>query len=102
MSYKIALSERKSGLLAYKEVVLIKENQWFLDNVNIIIDGKVIKKIRFAEGEVIYTKGIGKAIVLDYLTKMIDTAKDKKPKKRKSNKKAAQKSAVSFMQEMGL
>ena len=82
--------------------MLIKENQWFLDNVNVIIDGKVIKKIRFDEGEIKYVEGIGKAIVRDYLTKVFEKVKDKKPKKKKANKKAANKAAVDLMQEMGL
>jgi len=102
----IALNNIALGELSYQEVISVIEDKSYLSNVNIVLGSKILKKIRFAEKELIYQKGIGKQFVMDYIEQMF--AKDrkrasvKKKKKARTDKKTVNKAAVDLMNEMGL
>ena len=53
--------------ISYREVIRYYRDAYYLVNVNIILGNKVVKKIRFEEGERKYSKGIGKKICETYL-----------------------------------
>jgi len=102
----IALNNIALGALSYQEVISIIEDKPYLSNVNIVLGSKTLKKIRFAEKELIYKKGMGKQIVMDYIEQMFaedrKRASVKKRKKSRTNKKTVNKAAVDLMNEMGL
>ena len=92
---------------AFREVVTMDEGNLYLENVNVLFGTKIIKKIRFAEGEKPYVKGMGKEIAIDYLKNMfVKYIKDEKPNektiKTKVNHRAADKTAKNLFSEIGI
>ena len=102
----IALNNVELGSMYYQEVIGVIDEKAYLLNVNIVLGNKTLKKIRFAEKELAYEKGMGKQIVMDFLLQMfIESEKKASVKKRpkvKRSKKAVHKAAVDLMSDMGL
>ena len=110
MKTLLALNAIKLGSLSFREVVAYENGECYLDNVNIILNNKIIKKLRYEAGEKPYVESMGKSLVEDYFLSLIqnddgvsvDKKKKRKSKVVKGNKKVRAKAAVDLMKEFGL
>ena len=78
----------------YREVLMVEKGNIFLQNVNIIFNSKIIKKVRFGTYEMPYTEGMGKEIAIDYLKGVYNKKNDKTRKKRKTSASNVHKDAI--------
>jgi hypothetical protein len=94
--------------LSYREVVIEDNDRFYLENVNILIGRKIIKKIRFKPGEKPYVTGMGKDIAIQYLRDTLIDEKNQNDQKsdskkyEKVNEEAAMKAASDLFTEIGL
>ena len=97
--------------VTYKNIQIqeVTENigtKTYLMNINLLLNGKVIKKFRFKKGEKLYEQGTGEQFMTDVLTNILKDAFSKKDKKRtkkqKINKQAAEKAAKEFLNNINL
>ncbi|RLD43962.1 MAG: hypothetical protein DRI86_08675 [Bacteroidetes bacterium] len=107
MKTVLALNSVVLGSISYREVLVYENGLCYLENVNVLINNKIVKKVRFEYGEKIYEESLGKEIVEEYIFDLISNAEEKpnvkKRKKRKAtNKKSKNKAAMDLMSELGL
>lgn len=110
MTDKTTIACKKVSLetLAYREVISVDKDNFYLDNVNILLGRKIIKKIRFQPGEKPYEKGMGKDIAIQYLRDTLSSGNNKNNKEsenqndEKVNPEAACKAAKDLFTEIGL
>jgi hypothetical protein len=89
------------NLIAYREVITLDCDKYYLNNVNILLGRKVIKKIRFKDREKPYISGMGKDIAIQYLKEQLtEVKKGKKPKT--TSKIVVEKAAENLFEELGL
>ncbi len=102
----IATKKTQIDLLSYQEVAAFEGDNFYLTNVNILLGRKIVKKIRFAENERPYVKGMGKDIAIEYLKECFSSKKRKQKSKKKKqetvNNIAANEAAKNLFSELGL
>ena len=101
----IACAKVPLNLIAYREVIALDNDKYYLCNVNILIGRKIIKKIRFEDQEKPYIRGMGKDIAMQYLKEQLtDINKEKKPKpgRKAKSKIVVEKVAKDLFAELGL
>ena len=85
--------------LSFQTVLRNQQGETYLNSVNILSDGKVIKKIKYDDESIVYEKGLTEKIALEYILSKLKKEKDsnkensKGGNSQKINKKA-QKSAI--------
>ena len=103
---KIANNTIPLKLISYQEVITIHNGEKFLSSVNVLIEKKIIKRIRFEQCEKLYLQNIGKEIAIQYLKNALYSKKGKKStrerKNKKVNKDAANEAAKDLLSELGL
>jgi len=85
--------------LSFQTVLRNEQGETYLNSVNIISDGKVIKKIKYEDENIVFEKGLTEKIALEYILSKLKTVKGfKKGNSKGSNfqkiNKKAQKSAI--------
>jgi hypothetical protein len=87
----------------FQEVTTKINGVTYLKTLNIIIDDKTIKKIRFDDQELVYQKGMGEKIILQKVSALLTKNNNKrKHKKQKVSKQAAGKAATDLLNNLGL
>ena len=98
----IACTKVPLEIFAFREVVTLYDGSLFLENVNVLFGDKIIKKIRFAQGEKPYVKGMGKEIAIKYLKSVLEKNKQKSTVSSTVNKTAATKAAKDLFSNLGI
>jgi glutamate formiminotransferase len=105
---KTILALKKIGLssLSYREVIIYEDGHCYLENVNIILNNKIIKKIRFKTGEKLYEKSMGKEIVEEYILSLIQNVESQPSTDQRTkeyvSRTAKRKAASDLMSDLGI
>ena len=99
---KIACEKIPLGRLFFQEVISITEDGRDLVNLNIILDNKIVHKIRFENDEQQYEIGVGEKIALEFINSKLSSKEKKRKTPSKVNKTAANNAAKNLFNNMGL
>jgi len=106
MKTVLALNKEIFGGIKYREVIAYEKGKAYLENINIILNDKIVKKLRYEIGEIPYKRFIGKELMSEYLLSVIVKNSKEETKKGRTkknvNRKAHNKAAVNLMNELGL